>query len=112
MSGPHGDLGAVVAVAGDFGQAKPLVERLRAAVDRQHIEDQVLAFALCFLQKRADDPAAEAMALMAGGDFDWRQKELPPTGLDHQQAHNGPPRRGGLPTRRGVSAGLENAPYP
>jgi hypothetical protein len=55
---PHGDLGVVVAVPGHFRQAKPLVERLRAAVDREHIENQVLPFALCFIQKHADDPGA------------------------------------------------------
>jgi hypothetical protein len=58
--GPHGDLGVVVAVPGHFLHAKPLVERLRAAVDREHVEDQVLAFALCFKQKRADDPGVRA----------------------------------------------------
>jgi hypothetical protein len=40
--GPHGDFGAPFAVAGDFGQAEPPVERLCAAIDRQHIENQVL----------------------------------------------------------------------
>lgn len=60
--GPHGDLGAPCAVAGDFGQAEPPVERLCAAVDRQHVENQVLACALCFLQERPDDPAADAEA--------------------------------------------------
>ena len=53
--GPHGDLGAAAAVPGDFGQAEPLVERAGAAVDRQHVENQVLALALCLLQKRADE---------------------------------------------------------
>src|SRR5256884_622651 len=112
MSGPHGDLVAVVAVAGDFGQAKPLVERLRAAVDRQHIEYQVLAFALCFLQKRADDPAAEAMALMAGVDFDARQVDLPRTVLDIQHADIGLPGGDDLPPVRVEGAVMKRALNP
>jgi hypothetical protein len=60
MGGPHGELGAAVAVPGHFGQAKPLVERLRAAVDREHVQNQVLALVLCFLHQRADDPGTDA----------------------------------------------------
>lgn len=50
MGGPHGDLGAAVAGPGHFRQAKPPVERLCTAVDRENVENQVLALALCFLQ--------------------------------------------------------------
>ena len=66
VGGPHGDFGASVAVAGHFGQAKPPVERLRAAVDREHVENQVLARALCFFQKRGDDPGTAAVFLRRG----------------------------------------------
>ena len=68
--GPHGDLGAPFAGAGDFGKAKPPAARLCAAADRQHAGNQVLAGALCFLQERPDDPAADAGALMAGAGLD------------------------------------------
>ena len=52
--GPHWvSLGAPFAVAGDFGQAEPPVERLCAAVDRQHVENQVLACALCSWRKQS-----------------------------------------------------------
>src|SRR6185312_1567796 len=58
------------------GQAEPPVECLSAAVDRQHAGNQVLTCALCFLQERPDDPAADAEALMAGVDLDARQVDL------------------------------------
>ncbi len=38
----------MVAVPGHFRQAKPLVERLRAAVDREHVENQVLPLGSMF----------------------------------------------------------------
>src|SRR5260370_30440478 len=58
--GPHGDLGVVGAVPGHFLQAKPLVERLCAAADREHVANHVLAIALCFIQTHAGDPGAYA----------------------------------------------------
>jgi hypothetical protein len=54
--GSHGDLGVVVAVPGHFRRAKPPVERVRPAVDREYVENRVLAFVLCSIYKRADDP--------------------------------------------------------
>ena len=89
--GPHGDLGVVVAVPGHFLHAKPLVEHLRAAVDREHVENQVLAFAFRFIQKRADDPGAYAVALVAGVDFDAGQVNLPWAVVDIQHADIGLP---------------------
>src|SRR2546429_8551382 len=112
MSGPHGDLVAVVAVAGDFGPAKPVVGRWGGAVDRQHIEYQVLAFALCFLQKHADEPAPESMALMAGVDFDARQVDLPRTVLDIQHADIGLPGGDDLPPVRVEGAVMKRALNP
>src|SRR6185312_12774891 len=45
------------------------------------VENQVLA--LRFLQKRADDPAADAVTLTAGVDFDAGQVDLPRGGSRH-----------------------------
>jgi hypothetical protein len=92
-----------------FGQAKPLVERPGAAVDRQHVENQVLALALCFGQKRADDPAAEAAALMAGVDFDARQVDLPRAVVDIQHADPGLPGGDDLPSARVEGAVMKRA---
>lgn len=42
--GPHGDLDVVVAMPGYFGHAESLVEGLGAAVDGEHVKDEILAF--------------------------------------------------------------------
>jgi hypothetical protein len=44
---PLGDLDVALAVPGYFPHAQPLVERLGAAVDGEHVEDQVLAILTC-----------------------------------------------------------------
>ena len=98
--GPHGDLGVAVTTPGHFCHAEPLVERLRAAVDREHVENQVLACALCFIQKRADDPGAYAVALMVGVEFDAGQVDLPWAVLDIQHAGIGLPGGDDLPSVR------------
>jgi hypothetical protein len=96
-------------VTGDFGQAKTLVERSGAAVDRQHLQNQVLARTLCFLHKRADDPAADGAALMAGIDFDARQVDLPRTVVDIQHADIGPAGGDDLPSARVEGAVMKRA---
>jgi hypothetical protein len=107
--GLHGDLGVAVAVPGHFLQAKPMVERLRAAVDREHVEDQVLARALCFLDKGADDPGTDAVALMAGVDFDAGQVDLPGAVLDIQHADVSLPGGDDLPSVRVEGALMKRA---
>ena len=109
MDGAHGDLRAAVAVPGHFRQAKPPVERLRATVDREHVENQVLARALCFLQKRADNPGADAVALMAGVDFDSGQVDLPGAVVDIQHADIGLPSGDDLPSAHVEGAIMKRA---
>jgi hypothetical protein len=60
IGGLHGDLDAAVAGPGPFRQAQSLVERSSAAVDREHVENQVLARAFGLVRKRADDPGTDA----------------------------------------------------
>ena len=74
---------------GRFRQAKPPVERLRAAVDREHVEDQVLALALLFLQERTDDPGTDA-----------GQVDRPGAVVDIQHADIGLPGGNDLPSVR------------
>ena len=62
---------------GPFRQAQSLVERSSAAVDREHVENQVLARAFGLVRKRADDPGTDAPALVAGIDLDAGQIDLP-----------------------------------
>jgi hypothetical protein len=109
IGGPHGDLAAAVPVPGHFGQAKPPVERLRAVVDRKHVENQVLARALCFLRKRADDPGTDAMALMAGVNFDAGQVDLPGALADIQHSDIGLPVGDDLPSARVEGALMKRA---
>jgi hypothetical protein len=84
--GPHGDLGVAGAVPGHFPEAKPEVERLRAAVDREHVENQVVAFLLRFVKKCADEPCADAAALMVRVDLDAGQVDLARAVIDIQHA--------------------------
>jgi hypothetical protein len=53
--GPHGDLDVAVAIPGYFGHAESLVEALGAAVDGEHVKDEILAFC----------PASSMSALMS-----------------------------------------------
>src|SRR5260370_15672766 len=107
--GPHGEYGGGVAVPGPCLQAKALVERLCAAGDREHVENQVLAIALCFIQKHADDPGAYAAALMAGVEFDARQVDLPRAVVDIQHADIGLPGGDDLPSVRVEGALVKRA---
>jgi hypothetical protein len=73
------------------------------------VENQVLALALCFLQKRADDPATDAVALMAGVDFDAGQVDLPGAVAGIQHADTGLPSGDDLPSVRVESALMKRA---
>jgi len=66
-----------VTVPGYFGHAQPLVERLGAVVDGKHVEDQVLAVLRFFVDERADEAGADAVALMAGADS-MRARQISP----------------------------------
>jgi len=96
-------------VPGHFCQAEALVERLRAVVDRQHVKNQVLAAAFCFIQERADDPGADAVALMPGVDFDAGQVDLPRAVVDIQHADIGVPGGDDLPSVRVEGAVMRRA---
>jgi hypothetical protein len=109
MDGPHGYLGAAIAMPGHFRQAEPPVERLRPAVDREHVENQVLAYALCFRQQRADDPGTDAVTLMAGVDLDAGQVNLPEAVLDIQHADVGLPGGDDLPSVRAECTLMKDA---
>ena len=100
MGGSHGDLGTAVTVPGHFRQAEPLVERFRAAVDREHVENQVPARPLRFVQKRGDDPGTDAQALIAGIDLDAGQVDLPGAVINIQDAGTGLPGSDDLPPVR------------
>src|ERR1022692_748490 len=73
---PHSDLGAAVAVPGHFFHAESLVENLGAAVDDEHVKDQVLAFLLGLVNECADQAGADSMALETGVNLDPGQVDL------------------------------------
>src|SRR5262249_22943265 len=70
---------------GYFGHAESLVEGLGAVVDGEHVEDQVLAVLPCLVDERADEPGADAVALVAGVHFDAGRVDFagPVVGVDH-----------------------------
>ena len=72
--GPHGDLDVVVATPGYFGHAESLVEALGAAVDGEHVKDEILAFLPGLVDECADEAGTDAVgglpAGTAGGDCD------------------------------------------
>ena len=107
--GPHGDLGVVVAMPGDFPQAKPEVERLRPTVDREHVENQVVACLLCLIKKSADEPGADAAALMVRVDFDAGQVDLARAVVDIQHADIGLPVGDDLPSVHVEGARMKRA---
>ena len=64
---PHGDLDVALTVPGYFPHAQPLVEGLSAAVDGQHVQDQVLAVPGRLVSEGPDETGAGAVALVTGG---------------------------------------------
>ena len=66
----------VVAMPGYFGHAESLVEGLGAAVDGEHVKDEIVAFLPGLVDECADAAGTDAAALMIGMDFDTGEVDL------------------------------------
>jgi hypothetical protein len=67
----------VVAMPGYFGHAESLVEGLGAAVDGEHVKDEIVAFLPGLVDECADEAGTDAAALMIGVDSDTGEVDLP-----------------------------------
>lgn len=100
---PHSDLDVVVAVPVYFGHAEPLIEGMGALVDREYIEGQDLPLLRGRVDERADEPGANAVALVNGTDLDAGEIDFAGPALDVKHANVFPASGDDLP-RSGLNA--------